>query len=89
MTIWIDVRTADEFVAGHLQGAILIPYEEIAAKIGALNLSTEDDIRVYCRTGRRSGVAKEVLNNMGYHAVVNEGGYEDLLVRKAQGQLIP
>ncbi|MEY4590819.1 MAG: hypothetical protein RL497_2895 [Pseudomonadota bacterium] len=89
MTIWIDVRTADEYTSGHIHGAILIPYEEIAAKIGALNLSPEDDIRVYCRSGKRSGIAKDVLNGLGYLAVINEGGYEELMLRKAQGQPIP
>lgn len=89
MTVWIDVRAADEYAGGHINGAILIPHEEIAVKIGAFNFSKEEDIRVYCRTGRRSGIAKEVLNNLGYLAVINEGGYEDLLARKAQGQSIP
>jgi phage shock protein E len=89
MTVWIDVRAADEFAAGHISGAILIPHEEIAAKIGFFDFAKDADIRVYCRTGRRSGIAKEVLNNMGYVNVVNEGGYEELLQRKAQGQAIP
>jgi phage shock protein E len=89
MTIWIDVRAADEYAVGHIHGALLIPHEDIAAKIGSLNLSKEEDIRVYCRTGRRSGIAKDVLNNLGYIKVVNEGGYDELLIRKAQGQPIP
>ncbi|HRH77744.1 MAG TPA: rhodanese-like domain-containing protein [Cellvibrionaceae bacterium] len=89
MTIWIDVRATDEYAAGHINGAILIPHEEIAAKIGLFNFAHEDDIRVYCRTGRRSGIAKDVLNNLGYVNVINEGGYEELLQRKALGQPIP
>jgi phage shock protein E len=89
MTIWIDVRGADEYAAGHLTGAILIPHEEIFAKISAFGFAEDTDIRVYCRTGRRSGIAKEVLNSMGYTAVVNEGGFDDLLKRKAQGEQIP
>jgi phage shock protein E len=89
MTVWIDVRAADEYAAGHINGALLIPHEEIAAKIGFFNFSKEEDIRVYCRTGRRSGIAKDVLNNLGYVTVINEGGYEELLQRKAQGQPIP
>jgi phage shock protein E len=89
MTVWIDVRAADEFAAGHISGALLIPHEEIAVKIGMFNFSKDDDIRVYCRTGRRSGIAKDVLNQLGYLQVTNEGGYEELLQRKAQGQAIP
>ncbi|HEY6528433.1 MAG TPA: rhodanese-like domain-containing protein [Cellvibrionaceae bacterium] len=89
MTVWIDVRAADEYAAGHINGAILIPYEEIADKIGLFNFSKKEDIRVYCRTGRRSGIAKDVLDNLGYATVINEGGYEELLQRKALGQPIP
>lgn len=83
MTIWIDVRAADEYAAGHIAGAILIPHEEIAAKIAAFNIAKEEDVRVYCRTGRRSGIAKDVLNQLGYTSVINEGGYEDILKRNA------
>jgi phage shock protein E len=89
MPVWIDVRAADEYAAGHITGAVLIPHDEIAQRIGELKLDKNADIRVYCRSGRRSGVAKDVLQQLGYTHVVNEGGYESLLERKAQGQAIP
>lgn len=76
---WIDVRTTDEFNAGHLQAASHIPYEEIAARISEVTQDKNDVIRLYCRSGRRSGVAMETLQSMGFKNAVNEGGYEDLL----------
>ncbi|WP_075187397.1 rhodanese-like domain-containing protein [Teredinibacter haidensis] len=80
-TIWIDVRTAEEYTAGFYKDSINIPYDIIHEKIAAITEEKSADIRVYCRTGRRSGVAKDILNKMGYSNVVNEGGYEDLRKR--------
>lgn len=76
---WIDVRTSDEFNAGHLKEAVHIPYEEISARIGEVTHDKNAVIRLYCRSGRRSGVAMETLQAMGFKSAVNEGGYEDLL----------
>lgn len=76
---WIDVRTSEEFNAGHLQAASHIPYEEIAARIGEVTNDKDAVIHLYCRSGRRSGVAMETLQAMGFKHAVNDGGYEDLL----------
>lgn len=89
MTIWIDVRTAEEFAQGHIAGSINIPYEIIGSQIANITRDVDQDIRVYCRTGRRSGIAMDTLRGMGYGNVINEGGYEDLLRRKAEGEAIP
>ena len=61
----VDVRTPQEFASGHVPGAINIPYEEIgkrAAEIGP----PSTPVVLYCRTGRRSGVAAEALQKAGY-----------------------
>lgn len=76
--IVIDVRTKEEFDAGHLKSAIHIPYDEIAERIGEVTTDLEQPIMVYCRIGRRSGIAQETLRGMGYTNVVNGGAYEDL-----------
>ncbi len=89
MAIWIDVRTREEYVQGHIEGSLLIPYEEIGARISRVTEDLDSDIRVYCRSGRRSEVAKDTLKAMGYRQVVNEGGFVDLLERKARGEAIP
>lgn len=89
MTLWIDVRTPEEFAQGHIKGSINIPYEIIGEEIAGVTRDIDRDIRVYCRSGRRSGVAKDTLNGLGYENVINEGGYEDLVKRKAAGEDIP
>jgi phage shock protein E len=76
--IWIDVRTSDEFNAGHLQGAIHIPYEEIGARIGEVTTDKNTTIHLYCRSGNRSGIAQQTLQALGFSKALNEGGYEDL-----------
>jgi len=89
MAIWIDVRTAEEFSQGHIKGSINIPYEIIGSEISAVTRDVDSDIRVYCRSGNRSGTAKNTLNGIGYANVINEGGFENLQQRKAEGEDIP
>jgi phage shock protein E len=74
---WIDVRTAGEYDAGHVAGAVNIPYGEIAARIAEITTDRDDVIYVYCRSGRRSGIAKSTLEDAGFTNVVNLGGLED------------
>ena len=81
--VWIDVRTADEFNKGHVSVAVNIPYDEISEGISALTTDKDASIYVYCRSGRRSGIAKETLENMGYTQVDNVGGFDDAMKRSA------
>lgn len=81
--IWIDVRTAEEFNAGHLKDAAHIPYEEIAARISEITTDKNATIHLYCRSGNRSGIAQQTLQAMGFKNAVNEGGYEYLLQQRA------
>lgn len=83
-SLWIDVRTAEEYNAGHLEGAINIPYDEIEQKIEAVSTDKTADIQLYCRSGRRSGIALETLRGMGYSKVTNAGAYEQLKQKHAK-----
>lgn len=83
-SLWIDVRTAEEYQAGHIEGAINIPYDEIQHKITAVTTDKTADIQLYCRSGRRSGIALETLRGMGYSKVTNAGGYEQLKQKQPQ-----
>ena len=73
----IDVRTAGEFESGHIEGALLIPYDVIAARIAEVTPDKEARIALYCRSGRRSGIALKTLTEMGYTKVTNEGGFAE------------
>ena len=74
----IDVRSPEEFAAGHLDGAINIPHEQIAEQIARFTQDKNAEIQLYCRSGRRSGVALETLQGMGYKNLSNLGAYDDL-----------
>lgn len=75
--LWIDVRSAEEYASGHVSSAVNIPHTEIAARIGEVTTDKDALIYVYCRSGRRSGFALDVLEAAGYTNVVNAGGLED------------
>ena len=77
--VWIDVRSAEEFNAGHLQDAVNIPHDQILARIQAVSPDKNAPVNLYCRSGRRAEAALTELKNAGYTNVTNHGGYEDLV----------
>ena len=79
--IWIDVRTPEEYQEGHLADAVNIPHDQIANKISATAADKNAPIHLYCKSGRRAGLAKQQLEKMGYTNVSNHGGYQDLLAK--------
>jgi rhodanese-related sulfurtransferase len=60
----LDVRTASEYEDGHIEGAINIPVQELSAHLD--ELSREDELLVYCRTGNRSKQAVDILQDVGF-----------------------
>ena len=77
MPLVIDVRTVQEWDRGHLEGAVLIPYDQIGEKIGAVVKNKSQRIYLYCRTGHRASIAKEALEKLGYKDIINLGPLED------------
>lgn len=70
----LDVRTKEEFANGHIPGALLLPYDEIEQNATKLLPEKDKEIIVYCRSGRRSAIAKDSLEALGYAAVKDFGG---------------
>lgn len=77
--VYLDVRTPEEYAAGHVEGAVLVPYDQIAARIAELEPYRDRDMVVYCRTGRRSGIAIETLRANGFTRLTNGGGLEEVV----------
>ena len=65
--VLIDVRERDEFLSGHLNGAINIPLMNILS--GVSSYSKDKCIIVYCQMGRRSAIAVQTLRGIGYSNV--------------------
>jgi phage shock protein E len=64
----LDVRTQKEFEEGHVPGAINIPYDQVAARSAEVG-PKEHPVVLYCRSGRRSGLAAAELARQGFTAV--------------------
>lgn len=73
----LDVREQDEYDAGHIPGAILIPYTQIEVEAPEKLTDKDQLILVYCRSGRRSKIAAEALVELGYTNIREFGGIID------------
>ena len=60
----LDVRTVSEFNDGHIERAINIPVDELSNRLS--ELSKNDELLVYCRTGNRSATAVSILEDAGF-----------------------
>ncbi|MEL7479313.1 MAG: rhodanese-like domain-containing protein, partial [Pseudomonadota bacterium] len=63
----IDVRSPEEFAAGHLKGALNIPFNQIDEHQDLLNSLKGKTLVVYCRSGRRAGIFEKVLSKEGFN----------------------
>ena len=70
----VDVRRQNEYDAGHIPGAILIPNESIGTEQPEQLPDLDQVIHVYCRSGNRSKEASQKQFDMGYTNVYEFGG---------------
>jgi phage shock protein E len=69
----LDVRSQAEYEAGHVPGAVLIPHDQLAGRLSELD--RERWVLVYCKSGRRAGIAEEVLVKNGFDVRQMEGSW--------------
>lgn len=62
----LDVRSPSEYKEGHVPTAINIPHNQIDENIDKLKGLENKDILIYCRSGRRAGMAESVLSEKGF-----------------------
>ena len=73
----LDVRTAEEYEAGHIDCAVQISVKDADFETRVLETFDKDrPIAVYCRSGRRSSQASEILSKAGFKVINLDGGYE-------------
>jgi phage shock protein E len=73
----IDVRTPEEFAAGHLEGAVNIDVSASDFDAVVSELDTDGSYAVYCRTGNRSAQAAERMAGLGFDDVIDLGSLEE------------
>ncbi len=76
----IDVRSAEEFVEGNIEGSVNISLagENFCGQV-VRTLDKERPVAVYCRGGRQSAEAAEKLDSMGFKVFELENGYKEWL----------
>ena len=67
--IIIDVRDEDEYLSGHIPGAILVPAKNLEHHLDMLEKHKKEEIVLYCQSGRRASAAATVLENAGFKNV--------------------
>lgn len=85
----VDVRTAEEFGAGHIDGGVNIDVlKDGFAKAASSVLPKDKTVAVYCRSGKRSMTAANILAKKGYKVVNLRGGWIEWteFMGKKQGQ---
>lgn len=78
----VDVRTPGEYAQGHLEDALNIPFDQIEDRLAELGEDRDREIVIYCRSGRRSGIAEVTLRKLEFKNLFNAGGYQQLLRAK-------
>ena len=75
--LYVDVREDDEWQAGHIDWAIHVKLGDIEA--GRLDKIPKDTpVALYCRSGRRSGIAYDILKKAGYTNITNVWGIDQV-----------
>ena len=77
VTFVIDVRTQAEYQSGHLQGAINMDVNEANFTETLGKLDYHKTYVVYCHSGRRAGIAKDLMAKEGFANVINAGGIDE------------
>ena len=77
--ILLDVRSAQEYQEGHLEGAILIPEFEIEKNIEKIIRDKHQEIVIYCTSGARSKKASKIMRMKGYDNLYDlKGGLDNI-----------
>lgn len=71
--VLLDVRTPGEFAAGHIDGALNIPVDELPRRLDEVG-ARDKPVVVYCRSGRRSAQAAGMMRQQGFQSVHDLGG---------------
>lgn len=63
----LDVRTSQEYAAGHVESALNIPHDGLADRLAEIQKYAATPVLVYCQSGKRAGLAAETLAQAGFN----------------------
>ena len=72
--VLLDVRTVEEFEEAHIPNAINIPHKELEARLAELSGAKNTQVVIYCRSGRRAEVARQLLVKSGFNQLDHLSG---------------
>lgn len=75
LLIIIDVRTEDEYTQGHIAGAINIPYNHLLQHQDKITAYKDQQVILYCRSGRRAEIAATTLQELGFKKLIDLNGH--------------
>jgi phage shock protein E len=78
----LDVRTPQEFADGHVPGAVNVPYDQLASRLA--EVPKDKDVVLYCKSGRRAGIAADVLAANGYKRLSHLEGDMNAWIEKGR-----
>lgn len=70
----LDVRKPDEFASGHIPRAINIPHSELDKRLNELRGNMNNEVVVYCESGRRAAIAEGILKQAGFAKIMHLEG---------------
>jgi rhodanese-related sulfurtransferase len=70
----LDVRTAAEFAAGHVPGARNVSHDELPTRLDELVALRDKPVVLYCRSGRRTQIAEDILRDAGFTKLLHLEG---------------
>jgi len=70
----LDVRSPEEYKAGHIPGAINIPHDQMGARLAEISSHKNKEVVLYCRSGRRVAIAADILQSAGFSKLLHLDG---------------
>ncbi|WP_415226732.1 rhodanese-like domain-containing protein [Psychromonas sp.] len=74
----LDVRSEQEFLESHIQGAINIPYDQLVQNKERIAQYKTQPLVIYCRSGRRAHIAYQTLQGLGFNQLMDLKGHINL-----------
>ncbi|TAN84552.1 MAG: rhodanese-like domain-containing protein [Gallionella sp.] len=70
----LDVRSPEEYAEGHIPGAVNIPHDQLSSRLAEIGSYKNKDVVLYCKSGRRAGVAANTLRAAGFSKLLHLDG---------------